>query len=248
MLSKLDKLLCYEFKFYFRIMPPLYLALLLLGLAAGFQLRLYKGGGVLMPWAAIIFICLFIAVITINLVLVIQRFRDNLLRDGGYLMFTLPVSSWALAAAKVIAAVCVLAVSALAGAAAFLALSAGSESAALPRMAEFLKEGMGRLGPAFIALECAVILTVLVQQICLIYTVMTASQVLPRFRTPAAFIAYIAAVSLAVQPVITRVIILFQAPDDSLSFLALFGLTSLGFAALFFWSAGFCLKHTLNLE
>ena len=43
--------------------------------------------------ATIVLMCLFISLFVITIVVTIQRFNKNLLKDEGYLMFTLPVSS-----------------------------------------------------------------------------------------------------------------------------------------------------------
>ena len=93
----LSKLLKHEFRATGRIMGPLYLVLLVVSAGANGSIRLLDAtdnrilnvlGGLLM---ALFVICV-IGVCIITLVLMINRFRTNLLGDEGYVMFTLPAS------------------------------------------------------------------------------------------------------------------------------------------------------------
>jgi hypothetical protein len=78
-------------------MGPLYLVLLALSICANFSIRLLDSsdarflnilGGLIM----VLFVLCITAVCIMTLVLMINRFRTNLLGDEGYVMFTLPVS------------------------------------------------------------------------------------------------------------------------------------------------------------
>ncbi|MDR2517689.1 MAG: hypothetical protein LBC88_09970 [Spirochaetaceae bacterium] len=247
MLTGLNKLLRYEFKFYFRIMPPFYLALVLAALAAGFQIRFSPGADSdAATWIMVIWICVFTAAAAVNFILVIQRFRDNLLRDPGYLMLTLPVGPWTLIASKAAAALSVSLMSILTGAASLFVLAAASHAVNwnLTMWREVFLNILLREDPAYIALYAVSMLILIFQQICLIYSVMTASQMLPRFRAIAAFIAYIAAASL-VQQIIPPVLAGAIVDRDMLVWSIVLNFL---FAALFFWLSGFLLKRTLNLE
>lgn len=67
------------------------------------------------------------AMVVLATVFVIQRFYNGLLRDEGYLMFTLPVKAWQLVVSKALSAIVVLLVSALVGVASGFLLVPGSD-------------------------------------------------------------------------------------------------------------------------
>ena len=88
----LGKLLKYEFKATGRLLTPLYAAILIASFVGGFGLDQL----VMTELASVIFLMvytgLFIALFVMTLILIIQRFNHNLLKEEGYLMFTLPVT------------------------------------------------------------------------------------------------------------------------------------------------------------
>ena len=94
----LGKLIKHELKGSGRTMLPFILVSLALSVMAGFSIRAMESQ-IDYSWFTIVFtlvISLFaiglIAVCVMAVVVVIERFRKNLLGDEGYLMFTLPVS------------------------------------------------------------------------------------------------------------------------------------------------------------
>ena len=87
----LGKLLKYELKATSRVFIPLYIAILVVSIINGLSLKLEIFN--IQGLATIILMCLFISLFVITIVVTIQRFNKNLLKDEGYLMFTLPVSS-----------------------------------------------------------------------------------------------------------------------------------------------------------
>ena len=87
----LGKLLKYELKATSRIFIPLYIAILIVSIVNGLSLNLEILN--IQGLATIVLMCLFISLFVITIVVTIQRFNKNLLKDEGYLMFTLPVSS-----------------------------------------------------------------------------------------------------------------------------------------------------------
>lgn len=108
----LGKLLKYEFKITGRTLLPIYAALLAITLLVKF---VYKPHGIIMLpdggtgiLYAVIYLaygCIISATGIITVVLLIQRFYKNLLRDEGYLMNTLPVPVSKNIAAKLIVAI-----------------------------------------------------------------------------------------------------------------------------------------------
>ncbi len=91
----LSKLLKYELKATGRIFVPLFLALLLFA-------AITKVTSAISPeeWVTpaiismIIYIIIMVGMFVMTLIMMIQRFYQNLLSDEGYLMFTLPVKPW----------------------------------------------------------------------------------------------------------------------------------------------------------
>ena len=99
----LRKLMKHELRASARLMLPLYLVVLLLSVGARFSTAWLNTTPTLSPvlekllnlvsiLVVMGFVVGLIAVFVVALVLMIQRFRSNLLGDEGYVMFTLPVS------------------------------------------------------------------------------------------------------------------------------------------------------------
>lgn len=93
----LRKLLKHEFRATARIMGPLYLVLLVTALGANISSRgiletPYAILNILGALLVMAFVVAIMAVCAMSIYLMVQRFYKNLLRDEGYLMFTLPAS------------------------------------------------------------------------------------------------------------------------------------------------------------
>lgn len=103
----LGKLLKYELKSTSRIMGVLYLALLVVVAVVGFVARgtiweATQGNAIAVVISGLIYTLLVMALLIITIVMVLQRFYKNLLKEEGYLMHTLPVPTWMLVASKTI--------------------------------------------------------------------------------------------------------------------------------------------------
>ena len=104
----LGRLIKHEFRATGRRMLPALGVLALLGLLANLSIRVLESGfgGTLLRILMVLFIAAFFIGMTVawvmTLVLMISRFYRNLLKDEGYLMFTLPTSSHALIWSKLI--------------------------------------------------------------------------------------------------------------------------------------------------
>ena len=103
----LRKLMKHEFRATSRTMLPMFLAILALSLLMAIVVRFWDSASskILNVFSVLIAMGYGIAlgaVFIVVLVLMIQRFRQNLLQDEGYVMFTLPVNTHQLIWSKII--------------------------------------------------------------------------------------------------------------------------------------------------
>jgi hypothetical protein len=245
----LRKLLRYEFKFYFRILPPFYLVLAVLSILMGLTQpsgAFFDGPEIISVMVfGILYGCMIVALFTIWLVMVIQRFRDNLLRDEAYLTLTLPAPVWTLTASKAAAALCMFLMTTAAVVLSAVISVAVNDASGIPEIIEQSRLALSGFSAATLILGALVGLITIVQQLCLIYAALTASRILPRFGGIAAWAAYLAVGILAVQPVSEAV---YRLAGPDVSGLLAVGAVELAFAALFFCLTNLLLKHTINLE
>jgi hypothetical protein len=247
----LIKLIRYEFKALLRILPALYLALLALAAVTGINSLAAKGRD--FYWGAGLLYTLwgmmFLAVFIVNLVIVILRFRDNFLRDEGYLMFTLPVPEWELIASKASAAFCTFLLTGITCALSLLIFVCIADYRQvlgfLPRMFRSIFDSWAYITPPVLIIKTVTALAFTFQQLCLVYAAMTASQIAPRFRSLAGFGAYFAVMAFVQHPLtrLAGVLSLSGTPR-----LLAFAFLEAAFAALYFWCATWLLKHRINLE
>jgi len=238
MLKKLGKLLKYEFRFYFRILLPTYLLTILIAIVIrlqGLPMETYyeRGNGLM----TILFSVLITAMSVITIILIIQRYTDNFLKDPGSLMFSLPVSVWALLASKVIAALCMVLLGFLSVIVSLMINSIGTENwNTITRI--FIPDN-----PKDIVLYATSGFSMFLQQICLFYAAITVSYMLPRFRNQAAFAMYFLVMFL-----MSYILRIAEKIEGSTMPFIFTSLTSFVFAAGFFCITGFLLKRSYNLE
>ena len=106
----LGKLIKHEFRATARIMWPVLAALLVLGVLGNVSTRLLSttSNGLVNVLASLVMVAFVFAVMGVSilaLVLMVNRFKTNLLSDEGYLMFTLPVNVHSLVWSKIIVSV-----------------------------------------------------------------------------------------------------------------------------------------------
>ena len=116
----LGKLLKYDLRSMLKTFLLVWGAALVLAFVNLFTLRRLEFDTCILPIASIlkavslfIYIAILVAMTVLTWIFVIQRFYNGLLKDEGYLMFTLPVKPWQLVTAKGIAAVAVNVISGL---------------------------------------------------------------------------------------------------------------------------------------
>jgi hypothetical protein len=261
MLRELGLLLKYEFRFYFRFLPPLYLALILLSFILRSQGNIAEMGKPgLFLFLYFIWFAIFVAMYVITIVHIIQRFIHNFMKDQGSLMFTLPVTIWTLITSKAIAAFCMILMSTLT---AFISMfvfikGAGEEITAL--LTQTINLPIPDSGEIMIIVF--VICANIFQTICLVYLAITVSFLLPRFRFVAGCGVYIAISSFLEQPVFNfatkntplniesylNSTFQFAFGNDFYVSLIPMGVAALAFTALYFWVTGILLQRTFNLE
>ncbi|GAA0714637.1 ABC transporter permease [Paraclostridium ghonii] len=99
----LGKLLKYELKSTAKFFVPMYFAILVITTLNSIFMRknvFQEAQGII----SMVIGALFIALTTLTIIVIVKRFKKNLLGDEGYLMFTLPVSSGKLILSKYISA------------------------------------------------------------------------------------------------------------------------------------------------
>ena len=92
----LGKLLKYELKATARTFLPLYGAILVVSVVVRLAFSKFEHADLFMGISALTLFGLFVALAVLTLLVIVQRFNNNLLSDEGYLMFTLPVSTHSL--------------------------------------------------------------------------------------------------------------------------------------------------------
>jgi hypothetical protein len=209
----------------------------------------------MLAWNAMV-----VAIGVVTLILVIQRYIDNFMKDPGALMFTLPVTVWALASAKVIAAVSMTLMGTLtiiiSGAIHFK----GADSQFITMITDMWKT----VDSTTKIIMAPVGFIMMFQSTCLIYLVITASYLLPRFRFVAACAMYFTITGLLEQNVFKAITRLLEQDAFKLAvenrwdmgFVSRaviphvigIGIASLCFTALYFGVTGLLLQRKFNLE
>ncbi len=126
----LKKLIKYDLKSMSRAFIPMWILAPVVSLLLSFSIRgtiawanssipgrqmLTLGNGILTAVMVILFIGAGMGLLIMTVVFVIQRFWNGLLKEEGYLMFTLPVKTWELIVSKAVTATLISSISAVVG-------------------------------------------------------------------------------------------------------------------------------------
>jgi hypothetical protein len=240
----LGKLFRYEFKALMRIMPIIYAAIPALALIMTVTTRVNaeKWQGFEQYLLSTVWSLALSALFIVHLVIILTRFRDNLLKDAGYLMFTLPVNAWHLIVSKALAALCAFLLSCVSCALAFALLRITN-----PESDFFVWTFSNpRHTVSFESLLFVVgVLVYAAQQLFLMYAAITVGQIAPRFRGLAGFGAYLVVMCALEIPITKGIAALI--PDGLPTGLAVI-ITGAAFAALYLWCGTWLLRRTLNME
>lgn len=127
----LGKLVKYDMKSMSRVLIPLWIAAPVISFLFSLSIRglvgvteyavnnamenqaLIQAGAVIPGIVTLIFFGVMVAILVLTVLFVVQRFWNGLLKEEGYLMFTLPVETWELVLSKGICATVVGAISSL---------------------------------------------------------------------------------------------------------------------------------------
>lgn len=208
----LKKLMKYDLKSMLRIFIPLWLLAPIISLLLSFSIRasitnsddtafykLYEhGSDILLVTMSLLFFGVIVALMVLAIVLIIQRFWNGLLKDEGYLMFTLPVEPWQLITAKGLTATFVSCVSGLIAILSCIILVLASSDEVILGFLEgwnyFWKYINAELGASFwIIAVLFLILAVLstAKSIYQIYAAMSMGQLVNTHRVFAACVSYV---------------------------------------------------------
>jgi hypothetical protein len=259
MLKELGFLLKYEFRFYFRILPPLYLVLMLITLFMHLQWNFTESGDTALYFILYFFWnAIMMAMGIITIVEIIQRFVNNFMKEQGAIMFTLPITTWTLLASKVIAAFCMFLMSSIVIYISFLVFAKGLANWLFSLISTQLLNNIQLPNSAEIMIIIFVICAISVHFVLLIFVSIAISYLLPRFRFAAGCGIFLVVSSFLEQPVFNLVNkkTIFNPEyylnsgfnNDMYISMIPYGITTLVFAALYFWVTGFLLKRTYNLE
>lgn len=125
----LGKLIKYDLKSMSRAFVPMWLIAPVVALMLSFSIRgtvawantsrlgslFVLGNGLLLAIMGILFFGALVGLFVMTIVFVIQRFWNGLLKEEGYLMFTLPVKTWELVVSKALTATLVSGISIIMG-------------------------------------------------------------------------------------------------------------------------------------
>lgn len=171
----LTKLLKYDFKSMFKLFLPLWVVLLVVSainrVFFGSELQVEGGLGLVNSLMVLLYILLIVAVMVVTTVIIIVRFYQGLLKDEGYLMFTIPVHPWQLITSKLVSALVISLLSSMVAVASVLII------ASFPGMWDVLSQAWAVTAqevPNFILLVILVVISFFVGMICSISQVYAA--------------------------------------------------------------------------
>jgi len=202
----MKKLLKYDLKSLSRVFLPVWILAPVMAIFLGMGLNeaikdsetyIAYDFNILLVLSGIVFVAVMMVMLVMTILFVIQRFWNGLLKDEGYLMFTLPVTTRELIISKAIAAEIVSIISIVAGMAAIVILSGMSLSPVdfLSVRFWFLWQNNVLLTNAQIAVTVTLsilgVMCGLLQTIYKVYTAMALGQLMEAHRVIGSVIAYV---------------------------------------------------------
>lgn len=187
----LSKLMKYDLKSMFKIFIPMWLALLVVSLVNRFTLSQSQFDAP-QTLSMILYVFLFAAVIIVAVVLIIMRFYNGLLKDEGYLMFTLPVKPWQLVSSKCLSALIIIVLSLLVGTLSIFLIA--FDQYMLMDLSRFFKEVFSYMNGEWvllIVLSIVLLITAIAASVTHVYASLALGHLAPSHRIGWAVGAYI---------------------------------------------------------
>ena len=246
----LRKLLKYEFKATSRTFIPVYIAILFVSLVN--RLVRITDSKLVMNLSEVVLVGLFIALGVLTIIGVVQRFKNNLLSDEGYLMFTLPVTTTKLITSKIVTTIIWSIASAVVASVSFVILMVdGDFIRNFDLIAEIIKHINNMQGSDLI-LFIEVLLTLLMSYvgfILIIYLSLATAQ-LPRFNKHRGVVSFVTffVISTIIQWIGVIIVNVMNPPYDDLTMATMALIVSILLNGILFYSTNYILKKHLNLE
>jgi hypothetical protein len=186
----MGKLIKYDLKSMLRSFAPLWIAFLAVAIINRLTMSIPTGlenmsvslytiiSGLMM----MLYVIMILGINTIGLVLVVQRFYNGLLKDEGYLMFTLPVAVWKHISSKGITAAAIILANALISFLTVFILAAGDELFAGIRMGLDWMAENGINSGLLITLVCILVIANIIKSVCHIYVSMALGHLAAKHR------------------------------------------------------------------
>lgn len=221
----LGKLIKYDLKSMSRAFVPMWILAPVISLMLSISIRgmtaweespvgnyVVSGGGLVMTVMILLFSAVMIGLTVMTILFIIQRFWNGLLKEEGYLMFTLPVKVWELITAKGVAAALITCVSVMDGIlSCFILILASSDELVLEMIGAWnsFKKVVGEFGPMFWVIMVLLVIALiagLLESIYQVYASMALGQLFEGHRVIGACAAYVG-ISVAVS-VLTSIVMI----------------------------------------
>jgi hypothetical protein len=246
----LRKLLKYEFKATSRTFIPVYIAILFVSLVN--RLVRITDSEIVMNLSEVVLAGLFIALGVLTIIGVVQRFKNNLLSDEGYLMFTLPVTTAKLIVSKIVTTIIWSIASAIVASVSFIILMVDEKFIQsfdlIARITNFIK--CMQEGDLIILIEVLLIMLMSYIGFILIIYLSLATAQLPRFNKHRGAVSFVAffVISTVIQWVGVIAVKVINPPYDELTTVTMALIASVLLNGILFYGTNYILKRHLNLE
>ena len=260
----MGRLMKYDLRAAMRLFVPLWLGTLALGLINRFTVHLEFSENRILNFftgmAMVLYVMAALAILVVTLIYIIQRFYQSMLKDEGYLTFTLPVGIDSLLWSKALTALILVAASTIVGILSLLILVVWNVN--LEEFQRFLRE----LGQYFGGISLTILMVCLasaastVCSVILIYLSMALGQLAQKHRLAASVGAFVlinmatsTLYSLVLGPVVMRLTESMEFPKlnpvaiVNLAFGVLI-LNCLILTAVYYFPTRYIFKRKLNLE
>lgn len=232
----LGKLMKYELKSLSRAFIPMWVLAPIIALMLSFSIRgmdawsnspiaganvIGAGNGMLMAVMVILFIGSIMGLLIMTVVFVVQRFWNGLLKEEGYLMFTLPVKTWELVVSKALTATLVACISTVVGSFAAVILAVCSTEEVIRSLAmawKYVFSSIIEVGPVFwlnVSLFIVVTVVGMTKSIYHVYAAMSMGHLFQTHKVVGSCVSYIGiSVVVSVVSNLVRTISYLVLPDD----------------------------------